>query len=82
MEVAAVEKYNSLSVSISVMLILYSLIMPFQLAIGGGSQAREIESGLTAVDARFRGGLVGAGIKMGCFSNTCSNSIAAFHQRP
>ena len=78
MEVAAVEKYNSLSVSISVMLILYSLIMPFQLAIGGGSQARKIESGLTAVDARFRGGLVGAGIKWDvldtCFNSSCISS--------
>jgi len=54
------------------MLILYSLIMPFRLAISGGSQAREIESGPTAVDARFCGGLVGAGIKWDVFV-TCLN---------
>lgn len=61
MEVAAVEKLNSLPVSTSVMLILYSLMIP--LGKGGGDQERENDDGDNAVDTKFSGGLLGARIK-------------------
>jgi len=61
MEVAAVEKLNSLPVSTSVIPTLYSLMIP--LGKGGGDQARENDDGDNAVDTRFSGGLLGARMK-------------------
>ena len=42
------------------MLILYSLTIPFWVAIGGGDQVREREDELTAVTFNCSGGLMGA----------------------
>ena len=42
------------------MLILYSLMIPFLVLIGGGNQVREREDELTAVTLSCSGGLLGA----------------------
>jgi len=59
-EVEEVEKLRSLPVSTSVILTLYSLMMPFWLCRGGGDQAIKMDVGLSGVAVRFSGGLLGA----------------------
>lgn len=59
-EVEEVEKLSSLPVSTSVILTLYSLMMPFWLCRGGGDQAIKMDVGLSGVAVRFSGGLLGA----------------------
>ena len=51
---------SSLLVSNSVMLILYSLIIPFWAVRGGGDQVRERDDELIAVTFNSSGGLLGA----------------------
>ena len=52
---------RTLPVSTSVMVILYSRMMPFWSINGGGIQEREIDVELRALPPRFCGGLVRTG---------------------